>query len=513
MKPSNELFSLIQSLTKSEKRFFKLSSSLQDGEKNYLKLFDSIEKQKKYDENELKMSFKNEKFISHLPSEKNHLYKLILKSLRGFHSDNSISSILKQDLKNIEILYSKALYKECVKILKRSKKIALNHEKFYYLFDLIRWDKLLIEEAYEQGEFSEDLDLLIDEEMMIIEKLRNLAEYHMIYSKINYIFRSGGFTRSDNEKAEVDKIANHHLIIGKNTALSSRAASICYYIQGFCNATKRDFDTALLKFQKTKYILDKNPLIKNDLPGRYVRTINNIITCLIETNNLNKAQLLLNDLNELKNEKHFNSIDIKVKIFTSYYNAQLFIFEKKGEFQKGLKLIDEIEIGISSFQFKLNKEQTILFYYRISYIYFGAGLHKEALKWVNKILNDNEQILRQDIYSFARLFNLILHYELNNYDLLDYIIKSTSRYLKKTERNYQSEQVLIKYLKLLSKIQNEKEKNNMYLAAKNEFEILFKIKEEKIILQFIDVISWLNSKIKNETFENIIKIQSGNKTT
>ena len=123
------------------------------------------------------------------------------------------------------------------------------------------------------------------------------------------------------------------------------------------------------------------------------------------------------------------------------------------------QVIDEIELGISRFQYKLNKEQTILFYYRISYIYFGSGLHKEALKWVNKILNDNEQILRQDIYSFARIFNLILHYELNNYDLLDYIIKSTSRYLSKTEKNYRSEQVFIKYLKSLSKIQNEKEKN------------------------------------------------------
>ena len=45
MKPSTELFKLIKSLTKSEKRFFKMSSSLQSGDKNYLKIFDVIEKQ------------------------------------------------------------------------------------------------------------------------------------------------------------------------------------------------------------------------------------------------------------------------------------------------------------------------------------------------------------------------------------------------------------------------------------------------------------------------------------
>ncbi|HQZ43738.1 MAG TPA: hypothetical protein PK735_12690, partial [Flavobacteriales bacterium] len=73
MKPSTELFDLIRSLTKSEKRFFKLHSSLQSGDKNYLRIFDSIDKQKAYDEEALKKQFAKETFIKHLPSEKNHL--------------------------------------------------------------------------------------------------------------------------------------------------------------------------------------------------------------------------------------------------------------------------------------------------------------------------------------------------------------------------------------------------------------------------------------------------------
>ena len=112
MKPSIELFKLIKSLSKSEKRFFKLSSSLQSGDKNYLKIFDFIEKQNEYNEEKLKVEFSKEIFIKHLPSQKNHLYKLILKSLRSFHSEESVISILKQEIKNIEILYNKALYKE-----------------------------------------------------------------------------------------------------------------------------------------------------------------------------------------------------------------------------------------------------------------------------------------------------------------------------------------------------------------------------------------------------------------
>ena len=134
-------------------------------------------------------------------------------------------------------------------------------------------------------------------------------------------------------------------------------------------------------------------------------------------------------------------------------------------------------------------------------------MYKNALKWVNKILNDNEQILRQDIYSFAKLFNLILHYELNNYDLLDYITKSTLRFLKKSEKNYKSDLVLIKYLKQLIKANTEGDKKIIFEQAKEEFELLFLNNEEKIILQFIDVISWFNSKINDSTFETAVKHQ------
>ena len=135
MKPSDELFKLIKSLTKSEKRFFKLSSSLQSGEKNYLKLFDAIEKQLEYDEEDIKNTFKKENFIKHLPSEKNHLYKLVLKSLRAYHADNSVVSQLQEDIKNVEILFKRALYREAGKVLSKSKKLAYAYERFYFLFE------------------------------------------------------------------------------------------------------------------------------------------------------------------------------------------------------------------------------------------------------------------------------------------------------------------------------------------------------------------------------------------
>ena len=505
MKPSIELFKLIKSLTKSEKRFFKLSSSLQSGEKNYLKIFDAIEKQDEYDEEAIKLEFEGETFVKHLPSEKNHLYKLILKSLRSFYSEQSVSSTLKQEIKNVEILYSKALYKECEKFVVRAKDTARKYEKFYYWFELISWEKLLMESAFEQGVFTDELDNLIEEEEMVIAKLRNLAEYTVIYSKINLIFRSGGFTRNESEREKVREIADYHLIKGKNTAISTKAASICYYIKGLCAATNRNYEDSFQFFNRTKEILDNNPAIKLDSTSRYVMTLFHLLRCYIDDQKFDKARDLISEIRELATKKGFNSIDLTVKIFGNSYVQELSLHHAEGEFKKSLELIPVIEESQLAFEGKLSKEIDILLAYNIAYSYFGVGEYKKALQYLNEVLNDNEQNLRQDVYSFSRLFNLVIHFELENYDFLEYIIKSTNRYLNKQERDYQVEFVFIKYLRKLAKIQSGVQQMEIYEGLYEELKPLLEDHNERVVLEYFNVEAWVQSKLNKTTFENAVR--------
>ncbi|MDX2361221.1 MAG: hypothetical protein QNK23_10470 [Crocinitomicaceae bacterium] len=505
MKPSTELFKLIKSLTKSEKRFFKLSSSLQSGDKNYLKIFDFIERQSSYDEEELKGSFKGETFIKHLPSEKNHLYKLILKSLRSYYSEQSVSSSLKQEIKNVEILYNKALYKECEKFVSRAKQTAQKYEKFYYWFELINWEKRLLESAYESGVFSTDLDKLVEEESIVIDKLRNLAEYTMIYSKINLIFRSGGFTRNEKERKIVEGIADYHLIKGKNTALSTKAASICYYIKGLCAATNRNYEDSFQFFNRTREILDNNPLIKVDTGRRYVMTLFHLLRCHIDSSEYDQAQTLIEDIRELSSKKGFNSIDISVRIFANTYYYELVLLHSLGEFQKSVDLIPVIEKGQAVFDGKMSKEMEVLLTFNKAYSYFGIGNYKKALQYLNEVLNDNEQNLRQDIYSFSRLFNLVIHFELENYDFLDYVIKSTNRYLSKHERDYELENVCIKHIRKLAKTPTTVNRMEYYEKMYADITTLLEDHNERVVLEYFNITAWIESKMKKIPFDEAVR--------
>lgn len=509
MKPSTELFQLIKSLTKSEKRYFKLSSSLQSGEKNYMKLFDAVEMQKEYDEVDLKNRFLKETFIKHLPSEKNHLYSLILKSLRGFYSDKSAAAILQEQLRNVELLYDKALYKECSKIIRKAKKMAYDYEKYYFLLDLIDWEKTLIEEEYLRGVFGKDLTKLVDEESECLERLRNLAEYQILYSKINYVFRRGGYSRNDEEQSIVDEIANHHLIVGKNTALTTKAATACYYIKGLCASTERNLDVTYINFMKVITIMENNPMIMRELPKRYVKAVNNVMFSYMDQKDWENCTAMIQKMNALVKEKGFESLDVQLKLFTFPNNAELLVCLTKGDFKKAINTVVPVILkGIEAYDGKINNEEVMLFYYNISRAYFGVGDYKNALKYINLVLNNSETGLREDVYTFARLVNLIIHFELGNFDLLDYTLKSTKRFVTKSLKNYKFETIFLKDFKKLLKNKDEDEMQNFYIEFKNDIVQVLKDPYEKAANEYFDFLSWLDAKIENKTCEQIVRAKA-----
>src|SRR5690349_16221129 len=117
-----ELFNLIKSLNKGEKRYFKLFARTRSAHKdtnNYIRLFDVIEKQGEYNEEKIKR-LKLVKDV-HLPMLKNYLYNLVLESLRSLKSKSSdVDSEIGNLLENARIMRDKGLEDEELKYLAKS---------------------------------------------------------------------------------------------------------------------------------------------------------------------------------------------------------------------------------------------------------------------------------------------------------------------------------------------------------------------------------------------------------
>ncbi|MBU2018777.1 MAG: hypothetical protein KJ941_03945, partial [Bacteroidetes bacterium] len=227
--------------------------------------------------------------------------------------------------------------------------------------------------------------------------------------------------------------------------------------------------------------------------------------CLIENKSFDEASNLILEIRNLGKEKGFNSTDIEVKIFTHSFQLEIKLLQSKGEFEKAVDLFDLNEKKQKEFGDKINKEQEVLFFYYRAYACFGIGEFKRALQYLNEVLNDNETNLRQDIYAFARVLNLILHYELENYDFLEYIIKSTNRFISKNERTMISEAVIVKYLRKLSKTPLTQEQVPLLDSFNAEITALYKNENERVLTEYFNLNAWIESKLKKISLGQAVK--------
>ena len=263
-------------------------------------------------------------------------------------------------------------------------------------------------------------------------------------------------------------------------------------------------DTAYGHFEQVMDRFRKKKVLISELPKRYSRVLYHQLLYYIDTKNFEQFFICLDHMKGLAKRTAFKSIDLQIRIFAFSTITEQLACESMKDFERGEKVVEEIQAGLKKYKHKISKEDVIVYYYNISRHYFGAGDFKKSLEYINKVLNDNEANLRQDLFVFARLFNLIIHFELQNFDLLDYLIKSTARFIKKKNSDYEFETTVLKFLKKAVKYEQGHQDINPVLA---EFkEALKKVNEnpyEKVTLEYFDVSAWLEEK----TNENSINQQ------
>ena len=123
MEDSSDLFRLIKSLSKSEKRYFKMYASTHRTNSNAVKLFDEINGIKIVDEKAVLSTFGGTPFYKQLSVTKVYLQKYIMRSLRSFHAGTSVEFTLREMMNDVEILYKKGLFPELKKLLLKARKI------------------------------------------------------------------------------------------------------------------------------------------------------------------------------------------------------------------------------------------------------------------------------------------------------------------------------------------------------------------------------------------------------
>jgi hypothetical protein len=512
MKPTNQLFDLIKSLTPEEEKKFVLLSSLQQGDKNYIKLYNYIQKQESYDEDNVKHHFKNEIFVQHFASEKNQLLHHILKSLRFHRHETSASAKVDEEIKNIQLLFNKSLYKQSRKQLSLIKKMAQDYELFYSLLEIVELEKVLIDMEAHFGDINyRTLDELIEEENSLFNKIENFASYELQLAKLNALSSKLMIARSKEDVKEINEILKETKNISSvNGFLSNKAKIIYLFIIGLANRLLNEMDEVHKSLSELIIELENKPEIISEMPYYYIVAHGHLVRYCAIKKQYNDGFKMIDKLKSLSLNEMFKATDLQITIFTQSYITEMILYAYIGQHDKATNIIPHVIKGLDKYEAKINNEDLVRIYHTISMVYFGVGEYNKALHWLNKIINTNYEDLRQDTIRISKLINLIIHFELGNDDLLSYIYKSSVRFFNQQEKQYRFEILFLDFFKKIALSKRDSKQKETYVKFKDELQKVFKDKYEKNALEYFNFYAWLDSKIHNISFAEAIKIRRQN---
>ncbi len=497
------VFQLIHSLEKAEKRNFKLyikRNSANDDLK-IIELFDALDKLDEYDESLLLKKLPTIK-KPQLANVKSHLYRQVLASLRVIKISESVDLQLHEQLDYARILYHKGLYYQSLKILEKVKELSASFNQDSFLIQAISLEKKIetLHITRSMQNRAEQLSAEADEvhhKRLFITALSNLA------LKLYSWYVKYGHARNASDERTVKKYLYDNLPANslKLTGFYERL----YYYQSFCwyGFICQDFLKYYRYTQKWVNLFHEQPFMIDIEPGHYIKGMHNLMNAHFDLRNYKKFEEVLDEFSTFAQskiaDKHINN---RVQTFVYLMSARINQHLITGMFNEGLALIPYTEKKLANYTLFLDRHRVLVFNYKIATLYFGAGNYGKCVDYLRKIINDVVD-LRQDLQCYARLLHLIAHYELGNTEIIEHLVKSVYRFMAKMENLSVVEEEILKYLQ-----------NSFYISVNKlqpEFKkLLDQLKKletnryETRAFAYLDVVSWLESKVNNEPLQKVI---------
>ncbi len=519
MRSSDSLFQLIKSLSQSEKRFFKLEAAKysRKEQNDYLLLYEQLDKLEYYDEEQFKASLKDKKMLSRLSSTKNYLFNLIVKTLTQYHAERNSHQQISTLLQQVDILFSKGLYKSAKKLLNKAKKIADDYCRLSYQILISEWEHRFADLEDKFWKTEKKMSEIQKQEHQQLEALSLKLRLERLHEEAVTLMYTSGMPRTEEEKQVfVNYLQDPIMQEAAQEGQPYYIKNIYYSLAGLCSYMSFDKDAAL-HYARERFEMFENyeHLLIEDSHEFAISAFNylQILTTLRLTD------IALVQLNKILNYWEHPKILLEERskeffLLIKYYHSTN-IYLNLNHFDKVLSIGEDFKTlhqGVLEGEERKNR----LFFVipvNLSIAAFVLERYDDALYWLRIVLNDNTNTIRLDTLGLARLLHLIVQYELDNRSIIEHYIESTQRFFIEQEKFTDFERIFIRLMKQIA-YKSKWDKGFTELFAKAKKELMPYVSGdsyEKMFLEHYHILDWLDSKIEGKKFLALVLSNSQKK--
>ena len=500
----DNLFILIKSLTKSEKRQFKLFVGRMgsNSDSKFLNLFNVMDKSDRYDEALiLKKGIVSKQQLSNL---KAHLYKQILISLRLNPINKNARVQIREQLDFATILYQKGLYKQSLKILEKAKLSAQKQEEKYVAFEIVEFEKI-IESQYITRSLSNRTETLVSDSETLIRcnvlssQLSNLSL--QLYEKLI----KAGYTKSDEEFREITKFFYENLPKIELEKADFREKLWYNKAHLWYSFLTQDFLSSYKYALKWVELFEQHPEMISLNPVFFLKGNHYLLESLALLKYPEKFKEVLNKMVQTTASASFpQNENLDSLIFLYHFSNRFNLLFTEGDFDAAMGMVPEVLEGIEKYKNRIDEHHIMLFYYKIACVYFGKSDYENCILFLNKIVNNKHLKMREDLLCYTRVLNLVAHYEAGFDYHLDAHLRETFKFLIKMDDLHEVQKAMIRFVKKLSNIYPH-ELKSAFKEFHKELTVFESDPYERRSFLYLDILSWLESRIENRSVAAIIK--------
>ena len=497
------LFQLIHSLEKAEKRNFKLyikRNSARDDLK-VVRLFDALDKMTEYDEKVLLKKLKDTE-KPQLANLKTHLYKELLASLRDLKSTDSIELQLNEQLDYARLLYNKGLFQQSLRFLEKAKEMGFTYGKYNFLSQVISLEKK-IETLYITRSMRERAEKLSEEAIEVSGNIYRVFLLSNLAVKLYSFYIEHGHARNRTEEKQVIELFEVNMPPRAKKATGFYELLYLYQSYTWFAFIRQDFLMYYRYSQKWVNLFNNDPIRIRVETGHYIKGVHNLLNAHFDLRNYKGFKTTMGAFETFyetpicQQYENFRS-HTYIYIMSARINWHLMT----GTFTEGLALIPDLKENLQTLSLHVDQHRVMVFNYKIAMLYFGSGDYSSSIDYLQSLINQPVD-LRYDLQAYARLVHLMAHYEMGNYELTDYLSKSVYRFMAKMKNLTKVEEAMFRFLKTSLRVsprQLKPEFEKLLLNIKH----LEKNRFETRAFAYLDIISWVESKVHGKTMSAII---------
>jgi len=494
------LLYLVNSMTKPEKKAFMIAS---DNKKvsNYLKLYNLIIKESEISAESLRAKYESLYKGASFDTSVNYLYKVLLDTMLELRKEQDSYYSLFDKIMKARILFEKSLYKECFDLLHKVMNSAKEMENYYALLISSRFE---LEYLLSLNFPDTDEKSLLHKHFKLNETLRFTQKIHQqaaLYELLRHRMIYKGNARSETQKTALnDLVVSEMSIVASSNLENLEINKLHQLFQANYLISVGDYKSALHSFYELNTLLEGNKHLWSDPPIYYVLTLEGVLDSL---RSLRQYEGMTHFIEKLK-KLNTPSLNFNTNVTCLIFLYEVFPFLDKGDFAACDQLLN-------AYTEKLLKKTQLLSLARnaelalyIALIQLGLKEPRKAQKTLSKIIATSKGFANLPLYRTIRLVNLMIMYELREFELIKLETRTFKRDMQATGKEFKTERKILSFVNKPSLPISAVKRKLMWEKLKKDFDLIQHDVYEQQTLRLFDFTAWMESKIRKVSLAEVL---------